>query len=433
MFAYVSPKFLTTFDDKQTPLSLVIFDPQLIFASRMNLGKVNQYLSYHIQEIIDLVLNDQRNSGVLINLLSCQIEPIFQSLLTNSNFVDKATEILSDLSNPSDIVISRLSSILLSALLTLPEQSSQQFGFIYHLLKRCDNSCAFNLFSTLLSNDERCLPAQKWLHDFGYSEFLMREIDSIDFEYKSPEGANPYYDRTYNVAACLYQLLAQAIHSKTFHDDFLHTKVIVIMKKSFKHSYPAFVKNARWHAISSLACEQNAEEMSSLLPEAISIFIEDLNHVYEYRVFIIQFITEIVKYQPFFATYLVDEKVPNWILHFLLRFPNVTIFHSAIREFADNALKIDILAHIIVSTYTPVLIEEAMVQTNKVFLPTVIALIESIRKAGIENRTIEKELDKIPQFAQFCQNQLLDYTAKAETSYGFNEYSSLSNLIHHFI
>lgn len=55
MYPNFSPQFLAIFEDLYTPLSTAVQYPQLIAASRLDMGNVNKYLAFHIQEILDIV------------------------------------------------------------------------------------------------------------------------------------------------------------------------------------------------------------------------------------------------------------------------------------------------------------------------------------------------------------------------------------------
>ena len=117
-----SSQFLALFEDLHTPLSTALQYPQIVAGSRLDMGNVNKYLGFHIQEILNIVLSDKPHpsTSLLINILSYQVKNIFYSLLTNSNFTDMATEILAN-PNSSEQIIARLSIITLTALLTVPD------------------------------------------------------------------------------------------------------------------------------------------------------------------------------------------------------------------------------------------------------------------------------------------------------------------------
>lgn len=422
MYPNFSASFLNVFEDLHTPLSTVLQYPQLVAGSRLDMGNINRYLSYHIQEILNIVLSDKPDpsASLLVNILSYQIKDIFNAILTKSNFSDMATEILSN-PNSSEQIIARLSIITLSALLTVPNEATKQCGFIYYLLKRCDNNSAYNLFATILAEDERCYFARKWLRELGFFDYILRELDSIDFEnYKGEEkkGDEAVYDHVYFIATALYTLISRCSKTETFKEDILNLKTIIILKKTFKNDPPVFLKNARWKAISSIVCQQNANDMSSLLPEACAIISFYIPHVFEYRSYAISFISSIICFSPTFASFAVDEKVPNYLLSLLLQFQNCSILHSTIIEFVAKTIEIEPIGVNITQIFVPIIIDEAKFQKSKVFLPVLYSLADIIHKASKKNKPISNSLSSFPEFEIFCRKQLADYHSRIKKSYG---------------
>lgn len=437
MYPNFSPQFLAVFEDLHTPLSTALQYPQIIAGSRLDMGNVNRYLAFHIQEILNIVLSDRSDSSAsqLINILSYKVKEIFIALLNKSNFADMATEILS---NPksSEQIIARLSIITLSALLTVPDEATKQCGFIYYLLRRCDNNSAYNLFSTILADDEQCFFARKWLCELGFFDYVLRELESIDFEnYKGGEKDEDgtAYDRVYFIATALYNLISRCSKTNTFKEDIMNLKTIIVLKKTFKNDPPVFVKNARWKAISSIVCQENANEMSSILPEAFAIISFYIPHVYEYRSNAISFISSVICFSPTFATYAVDEKVPNYILSLLLQFQSCAILHSVIIDFVTKVIEIEPLGSSIVQIFVPIIIDEAKVQKSKIFLPVLFSLADVIHKSAKKNKTIAHSLASFPEFDAFCHNQLAHYNSRMKKSFGGKLKTSLSDFFNNIV
>lgn len=437
MYPNISPQFLAIFEDLYTPLSTAVQYPQLIAASRLDMGNVNKYLAFHIQDILDIVLSDKsgKTTSLLINVLSYQIKEIFYALLTKSKFSDMASEILCK-PDSSEQVIARLSIITLSALLTLPDEATKQCGFIYYLLKRCDNNSVFNLFATILAEDERCFFAKRWLHELGFVDYILRELENIDFENYCDVDENPdgtLYDHTFFVATSLYSLLSRCAKSDMFKEDTMDLHTILVLKKTFKHEYPLFVKNARWKAINSVICQENANDMSSLLPEAISIISSYYPRVYEYRSCAISFIGSIINFSPTFASYAVDEKIPNYILSLLLQFQNCSILHSVIINFISKTIEIEPLGSHLTQIFVPLIMDEVKIQKNKTFIPTLFSLADIIHNAGKKKKPIENSLVHFPEFETFCKNQLSRYKANNKKNYGGKFKTSLSDFFNNII
>ncbi|OHS93768.1 hypothetical protein TRFO_11564 [Tritrichomonas foetus] len=434
MIPYFSPSFLALFDEDSTPLSSVMNYPQLSAASRADAGLVNHYLSHHIQEILDIVLTDNTEPYVstFINILSFSVSDIFRAVLRGSRFSDMAAEILSD-QKSSEKVISRLATITLSLLINVPEEATKQCGFIYHLLKRININTVYDLFNTILADDERCLPARTWLHLFAFPEFILRELENIDYEGFESQEVVPYYDKTYSITSALYVLIAKTTKTDTLKDDFLSPKAAKILKKSFTHRPPNYVLNSRWKAIRCIVCEKNLEEFRPLFDEAITILSEETKKLAEYHVNAIYFIISMIKLDQSLAQKAVDSKLPNWILGLVLQFQNSSILHTAFRSFVTDLIDIKPLGQNIIDIYTPMLAESARVKSNKVLRPTIFALIETIRDAATRNPEYAESLRIIVEFGEICATEVPEYRTQSTMPYGGKMKSSLSDFFANFL
>ena len=187
------------------------------------------------------------------------------------------------------------------------------------------------------------------------------------------------------------------------------------------------------HQFSSVISEKNANDMSSILPEAVSIISLYIPHVFEYRSYAISFISSLISFSPTFASFAVDEKVPNYILSLLLQFQSCTILHSDIIEFVQKTIIIEPLGSNLVQILVPIIMDETKVQKNKVFLPVLYALADIIRKASKKNKPISHSLSYFPEFETFCRKQLSQYQSRIKKSYGGKIKTSLSDFFNNIM
>ena len=423
-----SAQFLSLFDDLETPFSTVIDLPQLLSAAKSDVGLVNRYLSHHISDLLEIVFNedDGQRASMVMGILSSSIHDIYLHLLRKSNFSQRVTEFLSD-QNTSQIIISRIAGIILTALVVEPSEATKQFIFIYQLLPRIDNTCVYNLFYTLLSSDERYLVAKIWLHMFGFADNLLNELEKIDYNYESHEEV-VYYDKVFIVVSGLYTFISKATQADNLTDDFKTTRAVVVLKKTFSKRPPIFVLNARWLAIKSIICQKNANEMMDLLTEGINLLSEDSQRHFEYHVCIISFLASLIQFAPQSINILIDKKIPNLIINLILKFQTSTILHSEFRNFVDSCLKVEQISSTIISLYTPILIEEASKQENKIFIPTLFSILENFEECSKKKQNIQQQLSTIPNFHDFYESQVTEYVQKSNQKYGGRIQPNVSDL-----
>ena len=170
--------------DKTTTLERMLKCRQIVYAFQIDFPHVHQFFCSHARELLHFAFTDSKNSVSTraFQILSVNSPDLLKIILSNGIFLDSATDLLVQPNIPQ-YILGRLSSITLAALKTLPKQATQSTGFIYQLLPHCQNPSVFNFFETICSPDEELSVTHHWLNQMGFSEFILRELESIDYSH----------------------------------------------------------------------------------------------------------------------------------------------------------------------------------------------------------------------------------------------------------
>ena len=372
----------------------------------------------HAQDVIDTLLTEGNPTGVsyLVTILMFQNKGLITSILADSKLNVKATEVLSN-KDVSETVIARLATLTLSAMTTCPEEAPAECGFIYHLLPHVANHSVFNMFMSLLGECDRFAVAQRWLADFGFVEYILRELDMTDYEHGIEEGVDLYYDPVFYKTNCLYLMIGKCSLHSIFGPQMKTKSTIESMKKRFKEA-PPYVWNSYWKALCALCDETTAEEMACFHEKAMEALQEEKPKLYEYQVCSILFLEKLIHLVPKMASQLLQSSVSVWLIQLLLKFPNSTILHSAFRKFVVTGMDNKEFAMNFLSLYAPMIVTEAMSCENKVLKPTLIFLIERIRDLEAHRQEYRDIMNNVPQFREFLHGGFVEYQKLSNEQYG---------------
>lgn len=371
----------------------------------------------HVHSMIRLVFSDEKSlvSSRAYTILSLGDNSLIEEMLRDYKFRDFALEILSNPQNPP-FIMGRLAGLSLSALLSMPETASESCGFIYHLLKHCENPSVFNFFETLCGDNPKATPSQKWLLDMGFVEYIIREIQTTNFNYVS-NLSNTYLDPVYDKALCLYELIALCAKNPILSPSFKTSSIVDVIKRDFSRS-PDFLKTARWAAINSITCKDTAVQLLPLIQSAISTVTEQFEHLKSYRVDALNFLTQMIQLAPMTADILLHSSVLQSLSGLIIQFPNSTILHGAFVDFVSIGLQLEEFAIKMVGVYTPLFIDQACERYNRVLAPTLLYLIEKFMEASDKKSSIRRVLTEIPELKQFINHDLKEYKKIIDSDYG---------------
>ena len=396
------------------------------FARQKN-EKLMNFLLGHVDEMLKMVFSEDKSieASRAYSLLSLGDISISRACLSDDKFRNYALESLVGQDVPS-YILGRLSSLTLSLLQTIPDEAVENCGFIYHLLKHCNNPSVFNFFTTIVSDDEKYEKTQKWLKDFGFCEYILRELQSMDFAYEAKTN-NPYLDPVYDLAHCLYQLIAKCAANKILEKDFKSTNVVQVLSKEIKDA-PVYVRNSQWAAITACVCSDNVVECLKLVPEALQLITEPFEHLKSFRVSALEFLTQMMTLAPLAYELLLNSSILQSMCTVLVQFPNSSILQGAFRKFVEVGLKNDIFAVKMVGVYTPLFIDQATGRNNRVLSATLFEVIKMFQNASTFRPSIKNVLKEVPEYNAFIKQEYQPYMNIIDNPYGGSPLNSVINV-----
>ncbi|KAH0786607.1 hypothetical protein GPJ56_009509 [Histomonas meleagridis] len=416
--SFLTPELQEMVSDTSTDIHDVLSLGYISKSARIGFSSVIDYLVAHSHDILNYAFKDEKSvvSTNAYAILSLGNPQILKPILDDSSFQNTALEILSKESVPQ-FTIGRLSSLTLTLLTNLPEQATESCGFIYHLLKYCENPGVFNFFETICSADPKYELTQKWLNEMGFSEYLLRELDKIDFSYESQE-ANKYKDSIYIRCLCFYKLIGKCCDNPIMVESFQSEHVVDSLSQAFPNE-PSFIRSARWDSISAITSQKTAVFLlKKLFQTAVDILMEQFDRLLAYRVSALTFITKMLTIAPLSFELLLQSSMPQLLIHIVVQFPYSTFLHSAFLKFVEVGLTHLQFAIKIVGCYTPVIIDIAEDRKNRILSPCCIKMLEMFLEKAKTNKEISQVLNETPGIAKFVRGTMKEYQKLVDTPYG---------------
>ena len=400
-----------------TTLETILKLPYILKVANMKLPMLYEFLIARINEILRLTFSPERSaeSTNAFKVMACGDHRYLQTVLENGSYCDVATEMLSH-KDVQPFLIGRLSALTLSALVHYPDIAGPSCAFSYHLLPYCENPTVFNLFQTLTSSDENVGPAQKWLKDMGFAEYLEREVGAIDYKHKS-ECGNVFKDHIFNKACYFFVLIASSCESPILAEAFRKASLVECLRPAFEDQ-PDFVTTARWRAIVAITCEKTAPNMLQFVDTAVTLLTETFEKLREYRVSALLFLTKMVQVAPLTFDLLMEKQMPQMLIYLVLRFPNSTILHNAFVKFVEVGTEQGKFTSELVNIYVPVLITYGETNDNRILKPCCIKIMNLFIQAAKKNPQIATMLEEHQEAIEFYETTMQPYLTKVATPYG---------------
>lgn len=414
----------STFED-------VVSDPIIIRLYRAQNSFVQKYFKSHSDDLLKYSLSSgntavENNSFVII----MGGDPdILKPILKSDQFLNLALDIVNN-SDVEPFVLGRLSTIMLTSLIVVPEIAMESFGFIYHLLPHCGNPSVLNFFTTIVSNEPQLSPTQKWLIEMGFVDYLLRELTSIDYGYISTE-ANPFFDVTYEKVFSLYQILSKCALNPLIANELLREDLIEILSMDFKNP-PVYVENARWKTILQLTTQQTADMMYPIVPRAINVLENDVKKLPAYMVTALEMINQMMIFMPKSAEFVFKSNMLINLMNLVNHFMNSTILLNAFRRFVEVTLRFPgSFAPKMVALLLPFVMNYATTRENRVLAPFCISILELFVDAEKKNQDVAQVINEEAGCRDFLKGKYKNYKKIVNSEYG-NE-TKLSGMFRNFL
>lgn len=414
----------STFED-------VVSDPIVIRLYRSQNSYVQKYFKSHSIELLKYTLSSgntaAENNSFMITMSG---DPdILTPILKSDNFLNMALDIVNN-NKIEPFVLGRLSTVMLTALLVVPELAMDSFGFIYHLLPHCGNPSVLNFFVTIVSNEPQLSPTQKWLIDMGFVDYLLRELNSIDYSHISEEK-NPYFDVIFEKVFSLYQILSKCALNPLMFNELLREDLIDSLSMNFKKP-PIYVENARWKTILQLTTQQTSSMMFPIIPRAINVLENDVKKLPAYMVTAIEMINQMMIFSPESVDFVIKSNTLLNLMNLVNHFMNSTILLNAFKRFVEVTLRFPgDFAPKMVSLLLPFIMNYATTRENRVLAPFCISILELFVEAEKKNQSVAQALNEEAGCREFLKGKYKKYKKIVNSEYG-NE-TKLAGMFRSFI
>jgi hypothetical protein len=402
--------------DPQTTLVQVLELPYITQAARYGIPALRTFVGPHSAALLKLSFSqdDPKLSTTAFKILNCGDSEYLRPLFESDVYRNNAVELIAEKDTPA-FLLGRIASMTVVALVSLGAIACDNCGFIYRLLPYCENPTVFNLFETLTSDDSRVEPAQKWLKDFGFCEYIPREVTNIPFDHVS-ELTNVFQDPVYNKAFYLFQLIARGLRNAVLGDEFRTESVIQCLQRQFP-KMPDFVQVSRWDALFFLVSEKNATSLEIFVGEALRLVSEPFDRLKKYHVSALAFITRMMKYVPTVYQTLERPSLPSMMGTVVLGFPNSTILHNAFIEFIEVGLSNLAFADRVIRLYVPIISVHGE-SDNKILKSVCIRTMELFLDAVKKQPRLKSALAESGEGNKFIKDIVLPFRKKSQGKYG---------------
>lgn len=407
-----------------TPLEDILDSPLVNILLKSEDKALIKYFEFHIKEVLDIALSGEKSllSVKCYQALLVGVKCHVLSLLNDEYFRDKCLDILSQKDIPPPL-LGRLVGITSCFINVVPDSIGKNCGFLYQLLKYCDNSSVFNFFLTICSECERIVPFQQWLIDFGLCDYVLREIRSIDVNYQS-ECLNIYTDPVFLKLLCLYNIILNSSKNTVLKDTYVTKEVTEVSIIQFKNA-PIYIINAQWEVINSLICQKTAIHLLCMINPAIDNIKDNYDKLSSFRVSSIEFLTKMMKLSSLTFDLLIQSSIIQILCEKIVKFPNSSILHGAFRDFVVVGLTRDDFALKMAAIYIPFFLDNT---SDRILAATIFKCINLFKEAAAKNQKLNEILQSNQEYVSFVNTKLVEYNEVSDKPYG-GPYISLSMII----
>lgn len=410
---------LSKIDDPTYSFHDIITDPQIVKLYKTN-DSVYSYFKSHYFKLLDYSLGTHNATYGLnsYEILICGDTDILEPILKSEIFLSRAIEIINNEKSDS-FLIGRLSHIMQTSFLFLPELSINTFSFIFQLLQFTSNSSVLDLFSTILSNEENFSIVHNWLIKIGFIDHIISKLNSFDYDYVSNEQ-NQYFDIVYEKIFGLYFILRKSSLSSIFSVHLYRKEVIQTLSKTFVN-HPLYIENARWQTILALTTKKSSKLLLPILHDAIELIRKDVEILSAYVVFAIEMISQMMEFSIKAADVVFESKIHNKILNLVIKFCNCTELLKSYQKFIEAFLKypkkiMPKMLHNILQF----IINCLKRRENKILAPFCFRIMELFIDASEKNIKIKKIIDREEGCREFIKNEYNEYKKIIDANYGFD-------------
>jgi hypothetical protein len=331
-------------------------------------------------------------------------------MLANNLLHSIAFEIL-DQSNPKPRLLSRLSSLTLSAFLVDPDLAKDCCGFILQLFYYLFEPTVLSLVETICADHDGDPSIPDWLLSLSFPQILYKEIESLtpppDCSRGSPEA---------NRICGLFQVFTYSARSPQLRPSFC-TPVFAEVLCKYSGDYPHFIEDSRWEALAVMYCRETSELLGGMFNSAIQILQTEARNVARSGVAAIELLTQMIKVDDLLRPFMSSEVI-KVVLNLLLRNPNHSVLQTVAREFLSALLLHAKTRANAAREIVPELLAVATATENRNLVASLGEIMQTTANIGKTDLKVGAFLKEVPGFVQFVAGPLLQRNLVMNRSYG---------------
>jgi hypothetical protein len=227
----------------------------------------------HSKELALLALNlgDLPHSIKAFDLITAPNERVFRSLTERDVLSEISEAILVRQATP--LVANRFAMAASQSLLTAANSAGRKnLSYLLRFLPFVEHRSVFELFCSLLSNDENLQSIQESLRYNGFAKALLRHIDGL-----SEEGFNVRF------AIGLFKMLPIVTACQVLCDDVTTAETVAIVLKEFNSSSPSLL-NAQLAALNSVVNTMTPCLLIEYIPRIVGLLDPSAESLPPYRI-----------------------------------------------------------------------------------------------------------------------------------------------------
>ncbi|OHT09826.1 hypothetical protein TRFO_21105 [Tritrichomonas foetus] len=368
------------------------------------------YLIGNIKGLLSLALLKERNylSDTAYTLISFRHPTIIRAISKDDNLINCAEEVFSE-SNPTEIMLNRLSDIISYVFTLEPDKASSSCGYLYCLLKHPEIIGIRNLFIMLFSTHKIFTKAQEHLNKMNFPEFVSQELVQLNYK-----GCNisDYNNIVFLKTEALFKIIESGAKNPIFSSAYSDINIMNCLLQTF--DAPSYVIDAQWAAISSIIPILPEEFLKFFIEPSMSIFLSLDKDIHRHHSCSLNVLTTCLKISTSFVNinFLAD------LFRYFIKFDKCSEFHISIRNFVIESLKYSEINCSVVIKFAPVLMIEAQLKEYGLIGYSAYPILSAIFDAVSNNKDLADSISEIDSFKDFASGYLKKYRVHLMEPYG---------------
>jgi len=333
---------------------------------------------------------------------------LVSAMLSEQRFNRIACQFLAKL-NPEPLLLSRLCSITISALIIQPNSIIDTCGFILQFLSYSDHVSVFSLYEMLCKNNESSIGIQNWLIDVGFPELLYKEIESTE---------NVALEtRDFDELLISYFSIVKISTTSRVLTNHFKTREYVSILNMFIGEYPIRVECYRWEALSFIISNSTMESMRGVFQSAIELLTNRLYSPTLAGFSCVKILSFMLDKDPELTQFFNMFNVPRIIGNLIILYQDHSSLHNVCREFFGICLRNQIMFDQALNNLIPIVMG-GIFSSSRTLVSTATRLLLVLSQLIEDDESIYNKVNSVPGFISISQQFLSQYHQVMDSDFG---------------